>query len=271
MASQPVRQPAVAGLFYPADPRALAGQIQTLLAQVPLPEELVPPKALIVPHAGYMYSGSTAAAAFGLLEPLRESVRRVVLIGPSHRFAFQGVALPRSFAFATPLGSLEVDSAALFDLAQLADVVVDDRAHAQEHSLEVLLPFLQIALEDIRIVPMVVGDLGAERLSEILNHVWGGPETLIVVSSDLSHYQAYAEAQHSDSHTADEILALQPVLHHGQACGATGINALIRSARQHQCSPQLLALRNSGDTAGDRNRVVGYAAISFTADAHVSH
>jgi len=268
MASQPVRAPAVAGLFYPADPHALVGQIQSLLAQEPPADAATPPKALIVPHAGYMYSGSTAAAAFNLLEPVREDIRRVVLVGPSHRFAFDGIALPGACAFATPLGTVDIDNDAVFQLTQLPEVVVDDRAHAQEHSLEVLLPFLQLTLDSFTIVPLVVGMTSPTTLAQVLEAAWGGPETLIVVSSDLSHYHSYTEAQRIDTLTSEEILAMQPIIGHEQACGATGVNALLMAARTRQYTPRLVALRNSGDTAGDRHRVVGYAAVSFCQTPH---
>jgi len=271
MASHPVRQPAVAGLFYPADPRALAGQVHTLLAQAPQADASSPPKALIVPHAGYMYSGATAAAAFSLLKTLRDSIRRVVLLGPSHRFAFEGVALPTACAFATPLGTVELDSEAVFKLAESSDVVIDDRAHVQEHALEVVLPFLQIALGHFQIVPLVAGQISADALADVLDVVWGGPETLIVVSSDLSHYHAYTEAQETDRQTTELILAMQPTISQEQACGATAINALLLSAQRHRNTPHLLASCNSGDTAGDRMRVVGYTAVSFSATPHTAH
>lgn len=268
MASQPIRQPAVAGLFYPADPHALLGQVQTMLAQETPPDVLRAPKALIVPHAGYMYSGSTAAAGFGLLESVRESIRRVVLVGPSHRVAFKGIALPSAWAFATPLGTVDVDDKAMFSLSNLPEVVVNDHAHAQEHSLEVLLPFLQVALDRFSIVPLVVGQCEPETLAQVLNAIWGGPETLIIISSDLSHYHSYTEAQRIDQFTTTEILAMQARIDHEQACGATGINALLLAAQTHGCIPRLLALRNSGDTAGDRSRVVGYAALDFSPSPH---
>lgn len=257
-----VRQPAVAGLFYPADAAALARDIQARLA-APSPAVRARPKALIVPHAGYVFSGAVAGRAYALLAPLRETIRRVVLLGPAHRVAVRGLALPESEAFATPLGPVPIDVAGARAALALPQVVVSDGAHAPEHSLEVQLPFLQTMLGDFVLLPLVVGMATAEQVAEVLDLSWGGPETLIVVSSDLSHYHPYGEAQGIDRRTAEAILAGDAGLDHAQACGATPINGLLLCARRRGMTIELLDLRNSGDTAGDRSRVVGYAAFAL--------
>lgn len=259
-----VRPAAVSGLFYPDDASTLAAQVQALLARADRNFTAKPPKALIVPHAGYIYSGPIAASAFVLLEPLRAQIRRVILMGPSHRLGFPGIALPTCTAFATPLGQVSVDTAALRTLAGRPGVIFEDRAHSQEHALEVQLPFLQTVLEDFSIVPLTLGDVAAETVAPLLDDLWGGQETLLLVSSDLSHYHPYAEACQEDQASLARIQALQPTLTPAQACGAGAINALILAARTHELTPTLLDARNSGDTAGDRMRVVGYAAVGFT-------
>lgn len=271
MATHSVRRAAVAGHFYPADAPTLSAQVHSLLARAsPL---LTPPapKALIVPHAGYIYSGPIAASAYALLAPLSDVIRRVVLVGPSHRVSFPGIALPRCAAFATPLGEVELDSEAIFSLAQGSEIVFDDAPHAQEHALEVQLPFLQSVLQHFRIVPLCLGRVSPETVAEVLDALWGGPETLIVASSDLSHFNPYLAAQRDDRASVEQILALSPTLSCEQACGATSINALLHAAQAHPLQAHLLDLRNSGDTAGDRSRVVGYAAVSFSRQTHMPH
>lgn len=264
MASVSIRPAAVAGFFYPADPRILQTQIaEMLMSAVPL-EVVSEPKALIVPHAGYVYSGPIAAAAYRLLATVRERVRRVVLIGPAHRVAVEGLALPVAQAFATPLGTVAVDRDAWHALRARPDVLLDDRPHELEHCLEVQLPFLQSVLDNFRIVPLLAGHASAAQVAATLEALWGGPETLIVVSSDLSHYHPYEQARVGDRSTVDHILHLRPLLDHQQACGATPINGLLQLAARHGLEPHLLDLRNSGDTAGDRSRVVGYASVAFT-------
>ncbi len=258
-----VRPPAVAGQFYPQDDRVLSTQVAEMLsAAVPL--EVIPaPKAIIVPHAGYIYSGPVAASAYAALAPLRARIRRVVLLGPTHRMAVPGFALPAAQAFMTPLGAIPVSRPDWLALQARDDVIVDDRPHALEHSLEVQLPFLQMVLEGFELLPLLVGDADDEAVAEVLDSLWGGPETLIVVSSDLSHYHPYRHAQRCDRATVDQVLALKAGLDHGQACGATPVNGLVLAARAHLLHPHLLDLRNSGDTAGDRASVVGYASIAF--------
>jgi len=263
MATASIRPAAVAGYFYPDDPHVLRAQIgEMLTAAVPL-ETVAAPKALIVPHAGYVYSGPVAASAYATLAGLRESVRRVVLLGPVHRVPVRGFALPAAQFFATPLGQVPVNRADWEALQARPDVTVDDRPHAMEHSLEVQLPFLQTVLDAFELVPLLVGDASPDAVADVLDALWGGPETLIVVSSDLSHYHTYNQAQTADRGTIGQILRLHTGLDHEQACGATPVNGLLRAAGRHGLEPHLLDLRNSGDTAGDRSRVVGYASIAF--------
>ena len=263
---QSVRPPAVAGMFYPGDAGDLAREVATLLAAAASPASELP-KALIVPHAGYIYSGPVAASAYARLAPLGASVRRVVLLGPTHRLAVRGLAVPRAGAFATPLGPVAVDAAGVEAALTLPQVGISDPAHALEHSLEVQLPFLQTVLDAFSLVPLAVGDATGHQVAEVLEVLWGGPETLIVVSSDLSHYLPYEAARRLDGATAEDIAHLQPLTSHEQACGATPVNGLIEAARRHNLTPTLLDLRNSGDTAGPRDQVVGYGAWAFDESA----
>jgi len=260
--SSSTRPAAVAGLFYPAEPVSLAREVAKLLGRASGQARAVP-KAVIVPHAGYVYSGPIAASAYALLAPAREVIRRVVLLGPTHRVAVRGLALPAASHFATPLGTVEVDAKALGRLRDLPQVVVSEAAHVLEHSLEVHLPFLQTVLSDFKLVPLAVGDVALEAVAEVLEVLWGGPETLIVVSSDLSHYLTYGEARSIDRATCEAILALRSDLDHEQACGATPISGLALASRGKGLRPELIDLRNSGDTAGDKSRVVGYASFAF--------
>lgn len=268
-----VREPAVAGAFYPALSQVLWRDVQALLgavrpnAQVALPV----PKAIIVPHAGYVYSGSTAALAYARVAAGHDSIRRVVLLGPVHRVPVHGLALPDVEAFATPLGRVPLDTQAMAAIASLPQVVVSPRAHALEHSLEVQLPFLQSVLDEFTLVPLAVGDVSTAEVAQVLQALWGGPETLIVISSDLSHYLPYGQAQAVDLETVQHILNPDVELQHQQACGATPINGLLQAAREHHLWPQLLGLCNSGDTAGGKARVVGYAAIAFMEDTPHVH
>ncbi len=257
-----VRQPAVAGMFYPADPRQLAHDVQQMLSEAQ-PHELVP-KALIVPHAGYIYSGAIAATAYATLRPIDARIRRVVLLGPTHRVAVRGLALPGADAFDTPLGRIALNAEAARAISDLPQVLVSSHAHALEHSLEVQLPFLQSVLGDFTLLPLAVGMTTPEEVAEVLERLWGGEETLIVISSDLSHFLPYASARRVDEETVQTILKLGPTIDHEQACGGTPVNGLIVAARHHGLTPHLLDLRNSGDTAGSQDRVVGYASIAFT-------
>jgi AmmeMemoRadiSam system protein B/AmmeMemoRadiSam system protein A len=265
--STAIRPAAVAGMFYPAAAPALAQEVDRLLAAAPREAAPQPPKMLVVPHAGYVYSGAVAARAYALLAPWRERIRRVVLLGPTHRVAVRGLALPSVAAFETPLGRVALDTEAIATLARLPQVQIDDEAHALEHALEVQLPFLQRALgtESFTLVPLAVGRASAAQVHEAIERVWGGAETLIVISTDLSHYLPYAQAQTVDRATADAILRLDTAIAHDRACGATPLAGALLAARAHGLAPLLLDLRNSGDTAGDRSRVVGYAAFAFDA------
>jgi hypothetical protein len=260
-----VRQPAVAGTFYPKDAQALRGSVRDLLdAVAPGPGVAsVSPKAIIVPHAGYIYSGATAAVAYASVAAARDTIRRVVLLGPVHRVPVRGLALPGAKAFSTPMGCIEIDAAAVEAITCLRQVVVNPAAHALEHSLEVQLPFLQSVLDDFKLLPLAVGDATPAEVAEVLEVLWGGPETLIVISSDLSHFLPYHAAQSIDQQTVQSILNLAGPLTHEQACGGTPVNGLLLAAKQHHLQPQLLGLCNSGDTAGDKSRGVGYAAVAF--------
>ena len=269
MASLPdihTRPAAVAGTFYPSEARTLEREVRGYLAAAKA-QAAPPPKALIVPHAGYVYSGPIAASAYALIASARERIRRVVLLGPAHRVPVRGLALPSARAFATPLGTVEIDAEAAAEALSLPQVSESDLAHGYEHSLEVQLPFLQTVLAEFMIVPFAVGAATAEQAAEVIDLLWGGPETLILVSSDLSHYHGYAAARGIDGGTAQEILSLSTQIEHEQACGATPINGLLLCARRHGLKAELLDLRNSGDTAGDRSRVVGYASFAFREEA----
>ncbi len=221
------------------------------------------PKAIIAPHAGYIYSGPIAASAYARLEPARSRITRVVLLGPVHRVPVRGLALPGADVLATPLGEVTVDAGAVARISGMPQVIVSRDAHELEHSLEVHLPFLQAVLDNWMVVPLAVGDATGREVGEVLDALWGGPETLIVVSSDLSHYLGYDDAQSVDRATAQAILDLRDNVTHEQACGGTPVNGLTLAARQRGLTPQLLDLRNSGDTAGDRRRVVGYGAFGY--------
>lgn len=257
-----VRPPAVAGLFYPVDPEQLAHDVQEFLHEAQ--PRALNPKVLICPHAGYIYSGAVAASAYAVLHDIAPHIRRVVLLGPTHRVAIHGLALPDAEAFDTPLGRISLDTKAMRIIAAFPQVLVSNEAHRLEHSLEVQLPFLQSVLKNFTLLPLAVGMATAEEVAEVLEKVWGGKETLIVISSDLSHYLPYAAAQSVDNRTVGDILDLRQPVAHDQACGATPINGLILAARRHRLTPHLLDLRNSGDTAGSKNEVVGYASIAFT-------
>jgi AmmeMemoRadiSam system protein B len=261
-----VRPAAVAGAFYPGQTSLLSDEVMALLAQADddignLASQV--PKAIIVPHAGYIYSGSTAARAFARLVSVRGQIQRVVLLGPVHRVAVRGLALPGADAFDTPLGRIEIDADAVALVRHLPQVVTSPAAHAQEHSLEVQLPFLQSVLGHFKLLPLAVGDASAVEVAAVLDAVWGGDETLLVISSDLSHFLPYRAAQAVDGDTVSQILHLNPTLSHEQACGGTPINGLLLAARQHHLQAELLGMCNSGDTAGDKSRVVGYAALAF--------
>ncbi|WP_114972295.1 AmmeMemoRadiSam system protein B [Rhodoferax ferrireducens] len=268
-----VRQPAVAGAFYPGQGKILSIDVMGMLAAAKSVADTTAkaPKAIIVPHAGYIYSGPTAALAYARLAAGRETIRRVVLLGPVHRVPVRGLALPDADSFATPLGEIEVDQDAVATITSLPQVVVSPMAHRLEHSLEVQLPFLQSVLDDFKLLPLAVGDATPPEVAQVLEALWGGPETLIVISSDLSHFLHYRAAQTMDRETVQNIMNLNSSLTHEQACGGTPVNGLLLAAKQHHLQPRLLGLCNSGDTAGDKNRVVGYAAFAFMEEAHDIH
>lgn len=267
MSAADTRPPAVAGMFYPGAAATLRATVDELLATAPA-VAMAQPKAIIAPHAGYIYSGPTAARIYAALAPWRRTIRRVVLLGPTHRVAVHGLALPTVSAFATPLGNIPLDTAAMSQLDDLPQICRNDAAHALEHSLEVHLPFLQRAIDDFNLVPLAVGQAEPEAVAEVLDHLWGGDETLIVISSDLSHFLPYATAQQVDSNTCQHILQQDTHIHPEQACGAYPINGLLLTARRRGLQAELVDLCNSGDTAGDRERVVGYAAFAFHPSDH---
>lgn len=259
-----IRNAAVAGMFYPGDAAALAAELDELFGGV---EKSAPrlgfPKALIVPHAGYIYSGSVAARAYDKLGPARGIVRRVVMLGPVHRVAVRGLAVPTDEAFATPLGRVAMDRAALEMARRLPQVVPSDVAHLQEHALEVQLPFLQRQLGEFTLAPFAVGMASVDEVAEVIDALWGGPETLLVISTDMSHYHAYAEARQIDRNTVTRIASFSTDLDHEEACGATPLNGFLQVARRRNMGIQLLAACNSGDTAGGKGRVVGYSSFAL--------
>jgi AmmeMemoRadiSam system protein B len=257
-----IRQPAVAGLFYPSDADQLHAMVQDLLREAS-PSELLP-KAIIAPHAGYVYSGPVAASAYALLRPGRDIIHRVILIGPSHRIGFHGIAVSRADIYATPLGNVPIDRGAIEKILDLPFVRSFGEAHLLEHSLEVHLPFLQTVLDRFELIPLVVGSAAPSEVSTVLEQLWDDTETLTVISSDLSHYHDYMTAKRMDQATSVAIEKLRPEdIGHESACGRTAINGLLHFARQAGLTARTLDLRNSGDTAGSKDRVVGYGSYAF--------
>ena len=257
-----MRAPAGAGLFYEGDPARLQRHVADLLGQVTA-DAGPAPRALIVPHAGYAYSGQTAARAYARLRPLQDRIRRVALFGPAHRVYLQGMAIPSVDAFSTPLGDIPLDRTALQSIATLPAVTVSDEAHREEHSLEVQLPFLQSILADISLVPVVVGHCEPTAVAAVMNALWREPDTLLLVSTDLSHFHSYAEARQLDKLTCERLLAREHDLTGEDACGAQALNGLMSTERGRSLDMELISMCNSGDTAGDRNRVVGYGAFAL--------
>ena len=266
---QNIRSAAVAGMFYPGNPHALLHQVQTFLHDAR--QYQLAPKALIVPHAGYVYSGEIAATAYATLLPIASRIRRVILLGPAHRIAVHGLALPGTDAFDTPLGQVLIDADAAHTVSKFPFVCTSKAAHAEEHSLEVQLPFLQSVLTDFTLLPLLVGRATADEVADVLECLWGGEETLIVISSDLSHYLPYPAAKITDEKTVQSILNFEQPISHERACGGTPINGLMLAAKHHHLTPHLLDLRNSGDTAGMRDHVVGYASLAYTDDSRHVH
>ncbi len=266
-----VRPAAVAGMFYPRDARELQKEVAELIDGV---ENLAPrfshPKALIVPHAGYIYSGPVAARAYDELAAARGVVQRVVLLGPVHRVPVRGLALPGVEAFDTPLGRIPVDAEAVRMLAPYRQVVTSAPAHAMEHSLEVQLPFLQKMLGEFSLLPLAVGDAKAQEVIEVIERLWGGAETLFVLSTDLSHYHSYEQARAIDRATLSRIASFDTDINHEEACGATPLNGLLAVAKVRGLSIRLVGACNSGDTAGGKDRVVGYAAFALYEGERVS-
>jgi AmmeMemoRadiSam system protein B len=258
-----IREPAVAGSFYPADPLELQALLDELLAGANVQQP--PPKAMIVPHAGYIYSGPVAASGYASLTPVAGHIKQVVLLGPSHRKAFSGLAVPAATWFRTPLGEIELDRETINKILMLPQVHVDDSAHRQEHSLEVHLPFLQRVLGTFKLIPLVVGDASAAEVAEVIEQLWGDSSTLLVISSDLSHYLDYESARVRDAATchAIETLAYEKIGYH-DACGRNPVGGLLRYARNHHLNIRTVDLRNSGDTAGPHDQVVGYGAWLLT-------
>jgi AmmeMemoRadiSam system protein B len=264
-ATEWVRPPAVAGTFYPDDPARLSATLAALLeAADPTPDPQRWPRALIAPHAGYVYSGPIAASAYVRIAAGRGTISRVVLLGPAHRVAVRGLATSTAGSFATPLGRVPLDHPAIDRCLGLPGVCVSDEAHAPEHSLEVQLPFLQAVLGDFALVPLVVGDATPDEVAGVLDALWGGSETLVVVSSDLSHYEPYSVAAEMDDATSRAIEALRPgdISYH-QACGRVPVQGLLLAAKRRGLGAETLDVRSSGDTAGSRDAVVGYGAWSF--------
>jgi len=257
-----VREPAVAGMFYPADPTQLADMIRQFLNDADSQGSC--PKAIVVPHAGYIYSGPIAANAYHLLQGSAAAIKRVVLLGPSHRVPLLGLAASSADFFSTPLGEVKIDQVAIEPLINAGLITRLDAAHAMEHSLEVQLPFLQTVLGDFHLIPLVVGDATPDQVSQVLEALWGGPETLIVISSDLSHYHDYKTAQRLDQATSQAIeeLALEAIGSEN-ACGRHPLNGLIQLAKDKGLNARTIDLRNSGDTAGSKDEVVGYGAYAF--------
>lgn len=253
------RLPAFAGTYYPENRQQLHQMLDQYLNDAEAGAKV--PKAIIAPHAGYVYSGAVAASAYIRLTKAHDLITRVVIIGPSHRFAFKGLAVSKARYFVTPFGSISVDQNAVATIAKLPFVDYLEQAHSEEHSLEVHLPFLQEMLDDFTIVPIVAGEATAEQVSQVIDTLWGGPETLIVISSDLSHYHDYATAKQLDQATSQVIEHLQyECLYNDAACGKVPVSGLLKLARDKALSIKTIDLRNSGDTVGDKSKVVGYGA-----------
>ncbi|WP_064604927.1 AmmeMemoRadiSam system protein B [Photobacterium sp. J15] len=253
-----IRPPAVAGSFYDKSPEFLQSQLDNWLN--PAAESPGKIRALIVPHAGYIYSGEVASRAYSYLKQQADRIKRVILIGPSHRYFFQGCALPGVDYFATPLGQIPIDTQSVEILGKIDDIEVSDQAHAFEHCLEVQLPFLQRCLNEFTLLPILTSDVSPKTVARIINSVWQDENTLLVISSDLSHYHSYTEAQTLDQQTCSLIEHFEPTLKPEQACGSTGINTLLLLAKERDYQLKRVEQKNSGDTAGDKERVVGYVS-----------
>lgn len=257
-----IRPPAVAGAFYPADPRRLAADVRRYLSEASPPAVDFPLRILIVPHAGYVYSGPVAATGYRLLEG-RADLRRIIMVGPSHFVWFTGLALPDADRLLTPLGEVEVDLEAATRLERDPLVVSSAVAHQREHSLEVQLPFLQVVTPGVPVAPLLTGDVDPRAVADVVEPLVDG-QTLLLISSDLSHYHDYETARRIDAATAAAIERLEPeALGPDSACGRTGIQAALHLARRRGYRVRLCDLRNSGDTAGPPDRVVGYGTFAL--------
>lgn len=258
-----IKQPAVAGFFYPDSPAELRSQVQGFLEEG-RPGRIKNPKALIAPHAGYIYSGATAGHAYAQLESIAEIIQHVVILAPSHHLAFPGIGYCSAELFQTPLGCLRVNHKAISLISTLPQVQQVSEAFEKEHSLEVQLPFLQVVLGEFKITPLLVSDANSAEVAEVLERLWGGSETLIIISSDLSHYLDYESAQELDQEATHAIEQLAPdALSYRHACGCTPVSGLLIAAHNHHLNVTTLDLRNSGDTAGSHDQVVGYGAYAF--------
>lgn len=262
-----IRNPAVAGVFYPEDPGALQSMVEDFLNNIPASNTVKPhrqPRALIAPHAGYIYSGQTAAYAYKLLGTFRDTIKRIILLGPNHRVFVKGIAAPSCHYFRTPLGEVSIDQPVIERLCKQHLLHINDTPHEQEHSLEVHLPFLQILLPpSFHLVPLLVGEASTDQVSAILDQFWENSENLIIVSTDLSHFHPYRQAQAIDWQTTALIEQFSPNVEGEQACGCNPLNGLLKLAHEKQAAIQTLDVRNSGDTAGDKQRVVGYGAFAL--------
>jgi len=256
-----IRPAAVAGMFYPGDTQRLSEQMSAFLERRPGPKHQAP-KVLIVPHAGTIYSGEVAASAYVQLKIHASQIHRVVLLGPTHRVALRGLGLPTSDAFETPLGKIPLDKGCVEELIRsFTQITYSDRSHAEEHSLEVQLPFLQSVLPDFKLIPLTVGDASEEEVAQVLDHIWGDSKTLIIISTDLSHFHSYETAKRMDESTASLIEQFKGAdLQDHSACGRIPLRGLLRVAKKKQLRIQRYDLRNSGDTAGPRDQVVGYGS-----------
>ena len=261
-----LRKTAVAGTFYPADPQELRETIEAFYDKAD--DQPAIGKVLIAPHAGYIYSGSIAASCYAPLRKRADEISRVVLLGPSHYVGFHGMAVPECEFYETPLGNIKIDKNAKETALNCEEVFSFDQAHLQEHSLEVHLPFLKESLNDFTLLPIVVGACKPEIVADLIKCLWGGPETLIVISTDLSHFKDYKDASECDLKTCSKIEKLDINFDHNEACGSTPVKGLILAAKEKNILPKLIDLRNSGDTSGNKSRVVGYA--SFICDEEKS-
>jgi MEMO1 family protein len=271
-ANPAIRPPAVAGCFYPADAEALSESVNRLLARADPPAIDGSLRALIAPHAGYVYAGPIAASAYAVLRRESPLPRCIALLGPSHFVPFHGLALPEAEVLATPLGTVPVDPFAASLPQRFGQVLRSERAHRREHSLEVQLPFLQTVLPaGFTVLPLLVGDASPADVAEVIELLSDRPGTLVLISTDLSHYLPAEEAREVDRRTcsivtAEDVEKLDPET----TCGHHPLAGLMLAARRREWVIELLDLRNSSDTAGDPDRVVGYGAFAVFERRHTA-